>query len=228
MRNFWVKRGEWVIGPVTDQQIRQMARQQWFRATDQIGIGEEGPWAAARMVVPVKGFNGEVTQRRESVLEPATSDSAPQSTSSHQSEAKARPRVEPDRVSGSAASDVASDSVPAWFRRGSEKGQSLPAEQSGVVAESGSVEEPSRPSEAVEPSAKQSPRGRDSSIDLPSVSEERSDHRSHAGRSAEEPSLVDDLYGDAPQVADDSPESAGRFPTADFDVVADDSGSGSV
>ncbi len=70
MRSFWVKRGEWVIGPVTEQQIRQMAQQQWFRSADLVGIREEGPWTPARSVVPSRGFNAEQTLHRDSVLEP--------------------------------------------------------------------------------------------------------------------------------------------------------------
>lgn len=48
-----------MIGPVTEQQFRTMARQQWFRITDQVSIAADGPWVAARSVIPATGFNSE-------------------------------------------------------------------------------------------------------------------------------------------------------------------------
>lgn len=225
MRNFWVKRGEWVIGPVTDQQIRQMARQQWFRSTDQVGIGEEGPWAAARSVVPAKGFNAEVTARRESVLEPATSDAAPQANESLSSEARALPDARPELARGSATSAAASDSAPAWFRRGSVKGQSASEGLSRAASDNDSIDEAGSPSESVSPAARQRLDSGDSSVDVPPVSQESSDPLPDVTGSPKSLSPVDDLYGDAPQVTAEASEPSGRFQTAEFDAASVDSDS---
>ena len=128
MRNFWVKRGEWVIGPVTEQQIRQMARQQWFRSTDQVGIGEEGPWAPARSVVPSRGFNAERTLHRESVLEPAAPAARPPaSDEARQHESRTQSRIPSKPAAAFDGPPAAGNSVPAWFRSGNRMPQSTSA-----------------------------------------------------------------------------------------------------
>lgn len=124
MRSFWVKRGEWVIGPVTEQQIRQMAQQQWFRSADLVGIREEGPWTPARSVVPSRGFNAEQTLHRDSVLEPVAPGTAPQlSAEARQSNRRTQSRAPSEPASVSDEASAAGDSAPAWFRRDNGKSQ---------------------------------------------------------------------------------------------------------
>lgn len=51
MHTYWLKRGDWIIGPISDFQLRAMTLQKWFRDGDEIRIGEEGIWGPARVVL---------------------------------------------------------------------------------------------------------------------------------------------------------------------------------
>ncbi len=55
-RSYWVKRGDWEIGPVHERQFQNMIQQRWFRETDEVRTSEHGPWQSATRVVPRDAF----------------------------------------------------------------------------------------------------------------------------------------------------------------------------
>ncbi len=209
MRSFWVKRGEWVIGPVTEQQIRLMASQQWFRSTDQIGGGESGPWADAQKVVPGEAFNLELTTQRESILEPARPMSSRRSFEERlQSGDKARPYVHTEQAKPSGASAADSEAPPAWFRR-SEKQQNLRAseDRDRKMAEDSHIDF-EIPPDASDEIAAHSLKAIDFPMEGPGSTE---------NCSGDLP-LVDDLFGVGPPLTNTEP--SGRFETAEFDSTS--------
>jgi len=234
MRNFWVKRGEWVIGPVTEPQIRQMARQQWFRATDQLGLSETGPWKVARAIIPPDGFNAEQTTRRESILEPVEAASQPptasrgagspdarsKKTESQRAGPQTRKHAPVDPAFGAEATlDTARESPPEWFRRAGRKSDAAQLKASDGDSLDHSSDNSSRSARS---SDALSERGADDSQDaevdrnIPPCSEDRPARRN---RSARPPSMVDDLFGDISRFAETDTEPAGRFQTAEFEAA---------
>lgn len=58
-RSYWVKRGDWEIGPVHERQFENMIEQRWFRETDEVRTSEHGAWQSAMRVVPRGAFQAD-------------------------------------------------------------------------------------------------------------------------------------------------------------------------